>query len=603
MKGKAMKKALIVLVLVLFTAIAILAQTHLSGLSHVKTIRTASSVQLSIPSGFRQIDIGSGEGVRVFRKDYAGNRKDFVTIIDLRHATIRSLTGDVINSPQGQVYRKALTEFWSDAVKLETSDQKAKIVVNGTFFADKENGREINPTGISFGLKTKGKVISYGYGLNEYPGQIKIFAFNIPAHRSNALTAWIQPHNEGLFNRSFPDLVGALDPDVDKQKVKSISRTFLGIRDNDSDGNYETVFIFSSNAATQNSAANILSSFGAVEIVMLDGGGSSGLVIDGTPQINTTRTLPHTLAVYVKPTSRPDNVPPSSHPNFQSYRATNGAFEIQFPSDWKASTGQDGSVILAPEGAYGVVQGRFSFTHGAMVGFVPSCGKDAMLMGCFEELLSKLWQSNTYLRWNEQSTYSGRLAGQESFATYMSGQTPAGYKERVSVIACKYINKLAYILFIAPDQEFQRYEPVFRRMQESFKLLPINPRGPNSMSPDEAWNAFWSQFQDAVNRRDRVALRAMMSPKFDYSFGDANGTPTKAFRYWNNPRVNGWTALSDVIARGAVRYNPPPQWEMKGQVRIAPPVAGRDGNYVGWRAIFELGKDGRWQFVAFLVGD
>lgn len=309
-----MNRTAITIVLAFLTVVGG-AQTYPSEVYSANPLRKTSVVQSSVPSGFKQMDIGSGNAVRVFRKDYAKSRQDFVTVIDLRESTIRSLTGEVVNAPNGQVYRKTLTAFWNDAVKLETPNQKVKLLINGTFFADKDKtGRVINPTGLSFGLKSNGNIISYGYGLrSEYPGQIKVFAFNMPVPRSNVLAAWIQHHSEGLFNRGLPDSVGALDPEASKDKNAAIPRTFLGLRDDDADGNYEIVVLFSSTAATQSSAASILSSFGATEILMLDGGGSTGLVVDGTPYINTSRTLPHALAIYARNTA-----PTAAHPDIST---------------------------------------------------------------------------------------------------------------------------------------------------------------------------------------------------------------------------------------------------------------------------------------------
>jgi hypothetical protein len=57
---------------------------------------------------------------------------------------------------------------------------------------------------------------------------------------------------------------------------------------------------FSSSYATQTGAANVLSGFGARAQCMLDGGGSTGLVIAGTAKISPTRTLPHTIAMYAE---------------------------------------------------------------------------------------------------------------------------------------------------------------------------------------------------------------------------------------------------------------------------------------------------------------
>jgi Tol biopolymer transport system component len=184
------------------------------------------------------------------------------------------------------------------------------------------------------------------------------------------------------------------------------------------------------------------------------------------------------------PAPNPDTTPST---NFETFRGQNGTVEIKYPSDWKVSTGRDGSATFAPAAAIK----RDSITHGARIGFVSSCGDGVMLMGCFEELLSKLWRANSYLRWNEQSTYSGRLAGKESFATYMSGQTPAGYKERVWVLASRFNGQLIYLFFVAPERDYQQYEPVFRKMQESLKLYN-DPSSVGDPTSEAAFKSFRS---------------------------------------------------------------------------------------------------------------
>jgi hypothetical protein len=246
-----------------------------------------------VPSGFKLILTGTG--VSVYRKDYTGGQPDFVTVVDLRKGSLINLTGvvkDVPNDPNDKIWRKrlgtSLGTFWSDAKAKNTSTRTAKVVVNGTFFSHKED-----PTPIAFGLKVSGKVISYGYGLNEFPGLNRTLSIDAATAK-----VMIDPYNKATFDGSMPDVVGALDPAANKDASRWIQRTFVGVRDDDNNGIVETVMFYSSKLATQVWASNILTSFGASKIAMLDGGGSTGLIIDGISYITPGRTIPHAIAIY-----------------------------------------------------------------------------------------------------------------------------------------------------------------------------------------------------------------------------------------------------------------------------------------------------------------
>jgi Ricin-type beta-trefoil lectin domain/Phosphodiester glycosidase len=238
---------------------------------------------LEAPPGFQRIL--SNIGVEVYQKEYPAASSDFVTVVDLRIATIRNLTGAVNGDLIG---RKLLTSFWQDAIEQNTGDFQAQVLLNGTFFGNEPN----TATDIAFGLKARDRLITYGYGLNEYPGQNKTLAFH-----SFAANAQIQPYNRATFDR-FPDVIGALTADADKSAARRLGRTFVGTIDTDQDATADTVLFFSSAAATQAHAETMLKNFGATEVAMLDGGGSTGLIADGRAYINTNRTLPHAIAIY-----------------------------------------------------------------------------------------------------------------------------------------------------------------------------------------------------------------------------------------------------------------------------------------------------------------
>ncbi|BAZ15474.1 hypothetical protein NIES4071_73460 [Calothrix sp. NIES-4071] len=94
-----------------------------------------------------------------------------------------------------------------------------------------------------------------------------------------------------IFNSSNSDVVGALDATADKSASRYLPRTFVGVKKN-------TAIFYSSNYARQIDAATTLRKFGASETAMLDGGGSTNIVIDGKPIISTNRLIPHAIAIY-----------------------------------------------------------------------------------------------------------------------------------------------------------------------------------------------------------------------------------------------------------------------------------------------------------------
>lgn len=248
----------------------------------------AARAAITIPQGFTRIL--SDTGVKVYRKNYAGGQPDFVTVVDLRSGTLRNFTGWVSGEA---VYRKTLRTFWNDAAAQNSSIKRAKVVLNGTFFAT--NDRDpYPPVGIAFGLKADWWRMSYGYGVgNEYPGLIRTFAFD-----SDFGSSSIQSYSRGTFDSGIPNVVGGLDATANKDKTRYIARTFVGVRDDNNDGHAETIMFFSSKAATQALAFNTLRSFGAGSIMMLDGGGSGGLIVDGTSHITPSRSIPQAFVVY-----------------------------------------------------------------------------------------------------------------------------------------------------------------------------------------------------------------------------------------------------------------------------------------------------------------
>lgn len=131
-----------------------------------------------------------------------------------------------------------------------------------------------------------------------------------------------------------------------------------------------------------------------------------------------------------------------------------------------------------------------------------------------------------------------------------------------------------------------------------------------SAAADRAWFPFFRKLRAAVQRRDRPTLKQMMIPEFHYTLGhhprsQQSDRREDAFKYWDDPQINGWKALEKTLANGAV---PMAAWWRSGRKdkippgRVAPPAANIrrniDRELIPWIAQFEF-HDGDWYFTSF----
>ena len=281
--------------LILFTLCTI-STLLIAAAPYQTTIPTPAQSQ--IPPGFKLIL--SAKGADLYRKDYEGGNPDFVQVIHLnRGASLELLYGKITNpgygrgvygGPNARILQQKLEDFWKE---LTISSQDAFCVTNGQFFYMKDY-----PTRLAFPLKTNGEIISDGYGINEYPEQ-KLMLEIWEDH------ADIRELSKAAFyNSPAPDIIGGLEEDANKKSKFYVGRTFVGVDDQDSDGSFETLYIFNTVTARQIDAASVLKDFGADRVMMLDGGGSTQLICQGKSYIKSDRYIPTALGVIA------DSVPP-----------------------------------------------------------------------------------------------------------------------------------------------------------------------------------------------------------------------------------------------------------------------------------------------------
>lgn len=251
----------------------------------------ASENASEVPTGFYLIM--SANGVELYRKDYQGGNPDFVQVVDLsKGSQVRLLHGEIGGFQDGQgafggrdalFQVKALEQYWDEA---STSHPGAFCVSNGEFFKLGET-----PTRLPFSLKVDGEIISDGYGKDEYAGQKLILEIWADQVDINELS------RDSLYNSSAPHIIAGLTEDARKSPQKYVARTFVGINDGNGDGKFETVMIFNTRSARQKDAAGVLREFGADKVMMLDGGGSTQLICEGSTYIASDRPIPQAIAV------------------------------------------------------------------------------------------------------------------------------------------------------------------------------------------------------------------------------------------------------------------------------------------------------------------
>jgi hypothetical protein len=171
-------------------------------------------------------------------------------------------------------------------------------------------------------MKMDGKVLTDGYGINEYPGQklmLEIWKDHLDIRE---LTA------ENLYNSTAPNILGGLMEQANKKSKFFLGRTFIGVDDRNGDGLYEILIIFNTLTARQVDAAQTLQSFGAEKVMMLDGGGSTQLRCKNQFLIESERLIPQAVGI----------LPGSALPRFQLYTNQKSSFAFTSPTPLKEST-------------------------------------------------------------------------------------------------------------------------------------------------------------------------------------------------------------------------------------------------------------------------
>ncbi|WP_017662254.1 phosphodiester glycosidase family protein [Baaleninema simplex] len=275
------------------------------GRLSVSTTLFLASVGLSSDPPLKFKGLQQPEGVRLY-----GNGVDVVQEIDLSAGVSLQLfddraiapgeasqADDYGNFPQYdtgvsvRVRAQPLRQHWHNLV--EDWGDRAFSVFNGQFFGS-------SPLQLAFPVKANGTIYSGGYaGEGEYAGEKVLLAISGDEAQILPFPEVGFPENP-LFS-PVPDLIVGLNEWADKGIKRNVGRTFVGVGDRDGNGTNETLWVLTSPRSTQLRASRVLQAFGASAVMMLDGGGSTQLMVRGVEFVRSSdksrREIPHAIGV------------------------------------------------------------------------------------------------------------------------------------------------------------------------------------------------------------------------------------------------------------------------------------------------------------------
>jgi hypothetical protein len=157
--------------------------------------------------------------------------------------------------------------------------------------------------------------------------------------------------------------------------------------------------------------------------------------------------------------------PPSSR--YKDYTEGN-LFRVSIPDNWR-EVATSSSVKFVPDGAYGQVQGRTVFTHGAELGFTRN--EIHSLQEASQEFIDGLAQSNPSLR-ATGGPKNTSLSGRNGLVASLNNVSEVtGRRETVTVFTTLLRDgNLFYCIAVAPQDEYQAYQRSFQRVAQSIRL-------------------------------------------------------------------------------------------------------------------------------------
>jgi len=148
-------------------------------------------------------------------------------------------------------------------------------------------------------------------------------------------------------------------------------------------------------------------------------------------------------------------------------------FVMDIPGNWKADTSPDGTVTIAPQGG----AGRFGINYGALIGGAKAGNGSAINADSLQAATRQLVQQFTAKQNLQQlgEIRSMRVGQQQGESVELRGQSPVveggkALPERDWLVTIARPDEgLSYLIFVAPERDFELLRPTFEAMAASFR--------------------------------------------------------------------------------------------------------------------------------------
>jgi len=160
--------------------------------------------------------------------------------------------------------------------------------------------------------------------------------------------------------------------------------------------------------------------------------------------------------------------PPAPTAGFQ--RVNGSTFSLEYPAGWRTYGAESSSTLtIAPEN--GIVRtrgGSGGIGYGAVVSYYQPRYRTDLLNATWE-LLQQLQEMNPNLRAAVQPRQI-TVAGSQGLIVGLTGPSPYGGSEKDMLLTVARPQGLFYMLFIAPENQYNSLQPAFERMANSIRF-------------------------------------------------------------------------------------------------------------------------------------
>lgn len=167
----------------------------------------------------------------------------------------------------------------------------------------------------------------------------------------------------------------------------------------------------------------------------------------------------------IKAGTRPER--PSS--SFSDFQTRDGSFALRYPQNWDVLTTDQVNLIFAPKGAYGQREQTIFVTHGLFIGAVSPQSSN------LEEANAKFVQEQISVNPDfriVRAPQAINFGGRRGYATMVAGPSTVTGVVEVDMIhtTATADGQLFYVITMAPEDEWQAYQPAFEEILRSLRL-------------------------------------------------------------------------------------------------------------------------------------